>query len=451
MDAPWEEALDLNDSSDSDSNLLPLRPLKRHHNSTTTTIGGSGGANHSLSQPFLRRCSQNTQNNPPPPPITYSKIPGPAGAVQAAMHRRKNQINENLMEEEEPMPTQEYIKRAVEDSGCAEDDDFTRYPWLSAIDFVRRQGLLVDGDGAIGIPLSVIKRWASFDKVAQVVAIVKSCRPNGLGDMMVTLKDPTGTIDASIHHKVLAEGDFGKDIAIGAVIIVQKVAVFCPTRLARYLNITLSNVIKVISKDGRSSLEQNCSTSAVKHAAVGSEMPNATAYDPLDITGQSEKSQMTQNLFSLSQGRAEGIMDSLRQRAMAGARIDEQREEGELIRSSCPSIGSNRNQNALSREDHFLVRQDLDCRRKESAVETVTGNKDKEVVTSEQLNNYNKAGGGHTLEGAEYGAAPADSVGDLNNQEKRNDDGIKDRLPPTSRASLPHWTDEQLEELFAFD
>lgn len=27
----------------------------------------------------------------------------------------------------------------------------------------------MDGDGAIGIPLSVIKRWASFDRVAQVV------------------------------------------------------------------------------------------------------------------------------------------------------------------------------------------------------------------------------------------------------------------------------------------
>lgn len=26
----------------------------------------------------------------------------------------------------------------------------------------------MDGDGAIGIPLSVIKRWASFDRAAQV-------------------------------------------------------------------------------------------------------------------------------------------------------------------------------------------------------------------------------------------------------------------------------------------
>eukprot|EP00258_Populus_trichocarpa_P022019 XP_024438038.1 uncharacterized protein C17orf53 [Populus trichocarpa] len=443
MDTPWEEALDLKDSSDSDSDLPPLRPLKRHQNFTpsTATTGGTGGPNHTLSQPFLGRCSQNTQNNPPPPTTTYSKIPGPAGTVQAAMHRRKSQINEHLMEEEEPIPTQEYIRRAVEDSGCAEDDDFTRDPWLSAVDFVRHQGLVVDGDGAIGIPLSVIKRWASFDRVAQVVAIVKSCRPNGLGDMMVTLKDPTGTIDASIHHKVLAEGDFGKDISIGAVMIVQKVAVFCPTRLARYLNITLSNMVKVITKDGRASPEQNCSARdlTVKNAAVVS-----------DITGQGERSQMTQNL-SLSQGRTEGIMNSLRQHAMAVACIDEQMEEDAPIRSRCHSIGNNRNENALPMEDHLLARQDLDSGRRERAVEPDTSDNDKGSVTSEKLNNYSKAGIDHILEGTEYGTAAADSVGALDHQEKRNYNGTEDGQPPTSRAALPQWTDEQLEELFAFD
>ncbi|KAJ6764986.1 hypothetical protein OIU74_023793 [Salix koriyanagi] len=447
MDTPWEEALDLNNSSDSDSDsdLLSLRPLKRHQNfnPSATTTGGRGGPNHSLPQPFLGRCSQNTQNNPPPPPTTYSKIPGPAGTVQAAMHRRKSQINEHLMEEEEePIPTQEYIRRAVEGSGCAEDNDFTSDPWLSAVDFVRHQGLVVDGDGAIGIPLSVIKRWASFDRVAQVVAIVKSCRPNGHGDMMVTLKDPTGTIDASIHHKVLTDGDFGKDISIGAVMIVQKVAVFCPTHFARYLNITLSNMIKVISKDGRASPEQNCSAYdlTVKNAAVAS-----------DITGQGERSQTTQNLLSLSQGRTEGIMNSLRQHAMAVACIDEQMEEGAPIRSRCHSIGSNRNENAPPMEDHLLVRQDLDSSRRETDVETDTGDDDNGSVTSEKLSNHNKAGREHLLEGTKYGTSAADSVGAIDNQEKRSYNGTEDRLPPTSRAALPQWTDEQLEELFAFD
>jgi hypothetical protein len=171
---------------------------------------------------------------------------------------------------------------------------------------------------------------------------------------------------------------------------------------------------------------------------------------PLDITGQGERSQMTQNL-SLSQGRTEGIMNSLRQHAMAVACIDEQMEEDAPIRSRCHSIGNNRNENALPMEDHLLARQDLDSGRRERAVEPDTSDNDKGSVTSEKLNNYNKAGIDHILEGTEYGTAAADSVGALDHQEKRNYNGTEDGQPPTSRAALPQWTDEQLEELFAFD
>lgn len=37
------------------------------------------------------------------------------------------------------------------------------------------------------------------------------------------LQDPTGTIGASIHRKALSEGDFGKSISVGAVLVLQKV------------------------------------------------------------------------------------------------------------------------------------------------------------------------------------------------------------------------------------
>lgn len=36
-------------------------------------------------------------------------------------------------------------------------------------------------------------------------------------------QDPTGTIGASIHHTVLSEGDFGKSISVGAVLVLKKV------------------------------------------------------------------------------------------------------------------------------------------------------------------------------------------------------------------------------------
>ena len=42
-------------------------------------------------------------------------------------------------------------------------------------------------------------------------------------DLNVWFQDPTGSINASIHHKVLSEGEFAKDISVGAVLVLQKV------------------------------------------------------------------------------------------------------------------------------------------------------------------------------------------------------------------------------------
>ncbi|KAJ8752560.1 hypothetical protein K2173_005449 [Erythroxylum novogranatense] len=250
-DEQWEESLDLDDSE---------LPSLRHLNHRTPTTTAETATVVSLPQPFLQPCSllplpsQNRQtlSSPNPPPRL---IPGPAGVVQAAMKRRKHQI-------ENPIPTQEYIKRAVEDGVGDEDDDFSRGPWLASVDFIRRQGLVIDGDGAIGVPLSAIKNGVVNldDKVTQVVAIVKSCKPNGLGDLMVTLKDPTASIDASVHRGVFSNNEFGKDISVGAVMILKNIAIFAPTRHVHYLNITVRNVVKVISKDGGGlSTQSGCS------------------------------------------------------------------------------------------------------------------------------------------------------------------------------------------------
>ncbi|MCI19998.1 hypothetical protein A2U01_0041158, partial [Trifolium medium] len=63
--------------------------------------------------------------------------------------------------------------------------------------------------------------------------------------MTVTLKvDPTGIIGASIHRKVFTKVEFGKDITVGSVLVLQKVAVFSPNGSTCYLNITLSNIVK---------------------------------------------------------------------------------------------------------------------------------------------------------------------------------------------------------------
>lgn len=52
---------------------------------------------------------------------------------------RKAHKNRDLAPDEAPVPTQEYIRRAVEDA--EEDDDFKHNPWLSAVDFLIADGI----------------------------------------------------------------------------------------------------------------------------------------------------------------------------------------------------------------------------------------------------------------------------------------------------------------------
>ncbi|GJS18591.1 hypothetical protein Tco_0413063 [Tanacetum coccineum] len=114
------------------------------------------------------------------------------------------------------MSTQEYMKKVVEDVG--EDEDFKSGSWVSDTDYVNANG---------GI----------------------SCSPNVIGDITVTMKDLLGTIPGTIHHKVIDEGGYGKDITVGAVLILANVSVFSPKPSTHYLNITMRNVVKVFRKD----------------------------------------------------------------------------------------------------------------------------------------------------------------------------------------------------------
>ncbi|GKD07766.1 ribonuclease H-like domain-containing protein, partial [Tanacetum coccineum] len=82
-------------------------------------------------------------------------------------------------------------------------------------------------------------------KLEQVVAIIKSCTPNALGDLIVTLKDLSGTI----HHKVINKGGYRKDITVGSALILANVLVFSPKPSMHYLNITIRNMVKVFHKD----------------------------------------------------------------------------------------------------------------------------------------------------------------------------------------------------------
>ncbi|GJX40340.1 hypothetical protein Tco_0255330 [Tanacetum coccineum] len=147
--------------------------------------------------------------------------------------------------EESVMSTQEYIRKVIEDVG--EDDDFTRTLWLSVLDYVN------EDRGIVTCCFGDVKKFLKIGKLEKVVAFIKSCTPNTMGDLTVTLKDLSGTISDTIHYKVLTEERFAKAITVGSALILHNVSVFYPKKSTHhYLNITKKNMVKVFHKDGGS-------------------------------------------------------------------------------------------------------------------------------------------------------------------------------------------------------
>ncbi|GJW02663.1 hypothetical protein Tco_1561519 [Tanacetum coccineum] len=202
---PWEYSLDIDDSD------LHLTPDVRFSSST-----------HVEPSPY-------TTN-----PVTI--IPGPSGVVQLSSSTRVEPSTSTLNPVRIiPGPA------VVEDVG--EDDDFKSAAWVCATNYVNAFGGTVTGC------LGDVDNFLKKGKLEQVVGIVKSCSPNRLGDLNVSLKDLSGTIPGTIHHKVIGEGGYGKDITVGAAMILKNVSVFTPKPSKHYLNITIRNVVEVFSKD----------------------------------------------------------------------------------------------------------------------------------------------------------------------------------------------------------
>ncbi|GKC44662.1 retrovirus-related pol polyprotein from transposon TNT 1-94 [Tanacetum coccineum] len=53
----------------------------------------------------------------------------------------------------------------------------------------------------------------------------------------------------TIHHKVIGDGGYGKNIIVRAAMILANVSVFTPKPSKHYLNITMRNVVKLFRKD----------------------------------------------------------------------------------------------------------------------------------------------------------------------------------------------------------
>ncbi|GKB31168.1 hypothetical protein Tco_0870569 [Tanacetum coccineum] len=82
------------------------------------------------------------------------------------------------------MPTHEYIRKIIKDAN--ENDHFTRDPRLSGVEYLNAEGGIASGY------FGDMKTFCKNIKLEKVVAVIKSCTPNALGELIVTLKDPFG-------------------------------------------------------------------------------------------------------------------------------------------------------------------------------------------------------------------------------------------------------------------
>nr|GEU40439.1 hypothetical protein [Tanacetum cinerariifolium] len=141
-DANWEDLLDIDDSD------LLLTLILRPYNNVRETITITS--------------TQNTDGIVQVEETPVSIRPGPVGRDDSVLS------------------TQEYMKQVVED--VREDEDF-------------------NNDNAT-ISFHILKNG----KLEQVVVIIKSCSPNALGDLKVTIKDLSGTLPGLLHYKVINDG-----------------------------------------------------------------------------------------------------------------------------------------------------------------------------------------------------------------------------------------------------
>ncbi|XP_017441075.1 uncharacterized protein LOC108346510 [Vigna angularis] len=140
---------------------------------------------------------------------------------------------------EEPKSTQEFARDVAQ---ATYERDFNSNAWKWAQMFIEHHGLVTDGKFENVNSLQEVK---SAKVLPFVACILKECKPNGLGDMQLTVKDPTATMKASLHKKVLEDPQIADNIGVGSVMLLNLVHPFATCPQNYYLNITHRSIVKV--------------------------------------------------------------------------------------------------------------------------------------------------------------------------------------------------------------
>ncbi|KAK6127720.1 hypothetical protein DH2020_038526 [Rehmannia glutinosa] len=276
---PWE-ALDLDDSD------IPhlLRPCKRRRSASPTTTAASA-ANPISQSPSFQSLEEHSPNN----------FNG---------NHRLAPLDAALFLD----PLDQFNLRCFLKISTVRIRAFPTIKWTLAriltvtirvtASFGAFSGFVSNGaeDGVVkSTPISSIKKCLNGDKVVQkleysdsdpnkgshidaaienisyrkmhwhVVAVIKSCTLNGLGD-------PTGTVGASVHQKVLSHSEFGKNLTIGSVLILRRLLFLLLRLIALPIrNDVVTLVMEGILPNGASTSKPNNSACPIQYADPGIE------------------------------------------------------------------------------------------------------------------------------------------------------------------------------------
>ncbi|CAN8288444.1 unnamed protein product [Cochlearia groenlandica] len=185
-------------------------------------------------------------------PTQRSEIPtglilGPAQPIQRGLFRKRAHDRKVLRgESSETRPTQDFIREVINEPQQG-DHDFSSPRWTSTIDYMLREGTHNNRTTPLWTQVGEIQcPHSQFVKVKKLVAMLSNSTPNGQGDLLVTLKDPSGVIEGTMHHNIFNYDENRVQTGIGAVVILQNVFVGRFNMMSKYLNITARNIVKII-------------------------------------------------------------------------------------------------------------------------------------------------------------------------------------------------------------
>ncbi|XP_027915056.1 uncharacterized protein LOC114174413 [Vigna unguiculata] len=181
-------------------------------------MGGTLEVDESHLHAFMRHCSETT-----------SFIPGSARNFQVVLMNYKASQGHSTQQFMEDIATTTFAR------------DFGTNVWKWATMFMKHHGLVDEGDIKNVTTMFTTKR---VDRLPFVACVVKDYKPNGLGDLFITMKDQTHTAQANIHNKAVSNLECGLQIGVEFVILLKEFGIHKSTPDKLYLNITLKNIVK---------------------------------------------------------------------------------------------------------------------------------------------------------------------------------------------------------------